>query len=688
VPPAGAPLRVADVLYDAFAIVGTTLADKYDVDELVAEGGFGLVYRATHRIWRQPVALKCFKVLAHVPAAQRTALMEEFIREGALLTELSRRSASIVQARDVGNFTAPDGTWVPYLVLEWLDGRSLEQILDSDRRRLTVASAMRLLEPVARALDIVHRKGIAHRDIKPANIFVLGELYTEDMFVKVLDFGIAKVMQAAGGQFAHTAGALTSFTPLYGAPEQFSRTYGATGPWTDVFALALVFCELLAGTPALLGVDFIQMGMSCARPDERPTPRTRGVEIRDDLEAVFARALAVRPEERFQTAGEFWNAVRAAAELPPLSRLIVSGAPMSVPSSVVRSPENPRLSGEAQAATVIVPALRAQASRAAGARRGVVLAVAVLFAGALGAAVWMRSRPLGSSPPPSASRAAAVPLTVSAPSAPPPAPPCPDDMVSIAGGKFFMGADDGKDEEKPAHQVTLSPFCMDRREVTTADYEACSSVGECQRAPIEVDWKGITPREVKIYSALCNATKPERGAHPVNCVDFERAVQYCSHIDKRLPTEAEWEFAARGSDGRKYPWGDEEPDATRLNACGKECIEWGAKNGVPMRALYAADDGFVGTAPVGSFPKGASPFGLVDIVGNVWEWTSDWDGKYTKEAEIDPRGPPAGTYRIVRGGAFNGAFASWIRPTQRYSDRPETHSHAYGFRCAKSRSRT
>jgi len=85
-------------------------------------------------------------------------------------------------------------------------------------------------------------------------------------------------------------------------------------------------------------------------------------------------------------------------------------------------------------------------------------------------------------------------------------------MVQISGGKFFMGADDGNADEKPAHQVTLSPFCMDRHEVTTAEYEACSNAGECQRAPNEVDWKGITPRQIKVYSTLCNARRAERGS--------------------------------------------------------------------------------------------------------------------------------------------------------------------------------
>jgi formylglycine-generating enzyme required for sulfatase activity len=659
-------------LHDAFGIVGTTISGKYQVEQLVAEGGFGLVYRATHKVWQQPVALKCFKVLARTAADDRAKLIEEFIKEGALLTELSRRSAAIVQARDVGNFTARDGTWIPYLVLEWLDGRSLESILDAGNGAMPLAAAMRLLEPVAAALDIVHRKGIAHRDIKPGNIFVSGELGAEDMFVKVLDFGIAKVMQAAGGPFAHTAGAVSSFTPLYAAPEQFSRKHGATGPWTDVFALALVFCELLAGRPALDGADFIQLGMSSGRPDVRPTPRLRGVSLSDALEAVFAKALAVRIEDRFQTAGEFWNAVRMASDLGTLSQLSPATSSARVAAPV------PPPTATLPIASALAPRAASPAAPPKSARTAWTLAAAIVVAGVAGAAIFSRKEAKTDAPSPS------PPPSSSAPVAAPAPPSCPAEMVRIAGGKFFMGSDDGNADEKPAHQVTLSPFCIDRKEVTAGEFEACSSIGECKRAPVEVDWKDITPRQVKVYSTFCNARRPERADHPINCVDFERAARYCAYRGKRLPTEAEWEFAARGSDGRKYPWGDEEPDAKRLNACGAECVAWGAKHGEPMRALYTANDGWEGTAPVGSFPDGASPFGLLDVVGNVWEWTSDWDGSYGKDPAVDPTGPASGTRRVVRGGAFNGGFASWVRPTQRYSDRPETQSHAYGFRCARS----
>jgi formylglycine-generating enzyme required for sulfatase activity/serine/threonine protein kinase len=716
--------------HDPLNLVGTTVAEKYDVEAVVGEGGFGVVYRAMHRIWKQPVAIKCFKALMDVAPDVRESLLKDFIQEGALLSQLSGRTASIVQARDVGTFVTASGAWIPYMVLEWLEGMTLEQMLEAERAKYgreggaawPVEKVIALLEPVVSALEVVHRRGIAHRDIKPANIFVLAP-ETDEMHVKVLDFGIAKVAQSAAehGGFTKTGGNVTSFTPAYGAPEQFSRAQGATGPWTDVYAVALVMTELLVGRAPLEGDDFIQLGMATADPNRRPTPGTFGVAL-GPLEDVFRKALAVKTSERYATAGEFWVAVRGALNMPNVR--MTADAPRSfafpggtapVPSGAIggptlkgaaAAPATPNLMSSAPTelgnSIPLGGASGANATRAnvsatnptpsaPSSKSGVLIGGALVGIAAVAAGFFLMSR--GKDGAPAAPVVSATPIVSAAPAAPVPPPPraCGEKMAALEGGKFFMGSDakDASEDERPAHQVTLSAYCIDLYEVTTAEYKACSDIGECKRAPTEVEWKDIRPFERKPFSRLCNANIAASATHPINCVDWQMASTYCAWQKKRLPTEAEWEFAARGPDGRKYPWGDEEPDKTHMNACGKECLIWGAKNGVDMayggRGMYPDDDGFPSTAPVGSFVAGKSRYGLYDVVGNVWEWTSDWDGKYAPEPVIDPKGPEAGTRRIVRGGAFNGVMASWVRPSQRYSDIPTTHSHAYGFRCAQSR---
>ncbi len=679
---------------DALKLVGRTIAEKYAVESVVGEGGFATVYRATHLLWKRPVALKVFKALGEFSEKDRERLLQEFVQEGALLAELSERTAAIVQARDIAMLKTDTGEHVPYMVLEWLDGSTLEAVLGDERARglapRTLAQVVTLLDPAAEALALAHRKGVAHRDVKPGNLFVLGDP-RGDASIKLLDFGIAKVVsdvQRAAGAFTKTSGVLTSFTPAYGAPEQFSRTHGATGPWTDVFSFALVVVEAMTGRDPLPGDDFLQLAVASANPDVRPTPRTLGISVSNEVEAVFAKAVAVKPTERYQTAGEFWSALREALRLDPMRGMT---QPQPHLSQSTRPPiaTAPTVAVSTLGSPLTTTPLAAATSNplaAAGASRwtlvAAVLGVVAVLGGGAGAVLRLRGTAVNAPPVASAAVVGAAPIAP--PSAVPAPSACPAGMLAIPGGSFYMGSDDGLPLERPAHQVVLAPYCMDEFEVTVERYKACSDSGRCKRAGSTNGWPDITEKEQKAFDPLCNIRDPEgRSQHPINCVDWPMATKFCAEQGGRLPTEAEWEFAARGPDGRKYPWGDEDPAADRLNACGKECLAWGLKNGVDEKAMYNVDDGFANTAPVGSFPKGASRYGLQDVVGNVWEWVADWYAEYGKGEENAPAGPADGTEKVIRGGGWNGSYASWVRPTFRYKDSPEKRSYGIGFRCAR-----
>jgi len=222
--------------------------------------------------------------------------------------------------------------------------------------------------------------------------------------------------------------------------------------------------------------------------------------------------------------------------------------------------------------------------------------------------------------------------------------------VPLEGGEFSMGAEDIEDA-RPVHRVTVSAFRIARFPMTNAQYRAfCTATG---KSPPRHWPEGEIP-----------AGKEN---HPVVSVSWRDAEAFCTWISGRipkedggtvrLPTEAEWEFAARGPEGRTYPWGNEEPTADHAN--------FGAK---------VSD-----TTPVGSYPKGATPAGVHDLAGNVWEWCGDWYGPYGEADQRDPVGPTKGVGRVLRGGSFL-IDARYLRAADRYYYPPESVIHSVGFR--------
>jgi hypothetical protein len=337
---------------DPFGWVGHTVAGKFRVEAFIAEGGFGVVYRALHVGFDAPVALKCLKLPARLQGGDRERFLEAFHAEGRLLHQLSRATTGIVQALDVGAAVSPSGTWTPYLALEWLEGAPLDVDLAERARRgapgRPLGEAVALLDSAAQALALAHEQGVAHRDLKPGNLFVA--VVGGKRVCKVVDFGIAKVVADVSNRtraLQETGASLQAFTPMYGAPEQFDRRYGATGPWTDVFAFALVLVEMLTGRPALEGADTTQLFVSSMRLDRRPTPHACGVPVTDAVEQLFARALAVDPRERFPSLGPFWKALLVEAARAPVATAF---------APTVLGPASPAHASMALAATALAPA--------------------------------------------------------------------------------------------------------------------------------------------------------------------------------------------------------------------------------------------------------------------------------------------------------------------------------------------
>jgi formylglycine-generating enzyme required for sulfatase activity len=236
-------------------------------------------------------------------------------------------------------------------------------------------------------------------------------------------------------------------------------------------------------------------------------------------------------------------------------------------------------------------------------------------------------------------------------------------MVFVPAGEFEMGNNDIP-LEGPAHTVALDSFWIDRTEVSNQQYQRCTEAGACDQP---LCWRNDLVWDNDDFG------NPEQ---PVVCVDWHQARAYCEWVGARLPTEAEWAYAARGPEGLEYPWGNEF-DGTLLNYCDVNC----PKNYTEKDF----DDGYAYPAPVGSYPDGASWCGALDMAGNVREWATDWFGEYSPEQQVNPIGPSSGIQHVVRGGAWDGLLFD-TRNTVREGGRPNLEFLWLGFRCVSSTS--
>ena len=226
-------------------------------------------------------------------------------------------------------------------------------------------------------------------------------------------------------------------------------------------------------------------------------------------------------------------------------------------------------------------------------------------------------------------------------------------MIEILAGEFLMGLDgvQALEDERPAHRVWLDRFAIDQYEVTTAQYaEFINTV----KRELPWQWEAVEPSR--------------HGDRPVIDVSWHDAEAYCRWKDKRLPTEAEWEKAARGIDGRSYPWGNQAPTNQRANFA--------------LGARFSYDHVL---SPVQSHPQGASPFGLHHMAGDVYEWVQDWYAidYYDSSPDRNPSGPVQGQFKVVRGGSWSD-LPKYLLTYGRFKLPPDTRNSYTGFRCARS----
>ncbi|MCO5168105.1 MAG: bifunctional serine/threonine-protein kinase/formylglycine-generating enzyme family protein [Planctomycetes bacterium] len=539
------------------------------------------------------------KVAVAATPAGYARLRERFRREARIGNRLGR-TAGFVRAFDWGE--VPDRPRHLYLALDLVEGAEPLD-LESGTREERLAR----LRSAARIVAEAHRQGVVHRDIKPENF-----LQAPDGAIALTDFGLAKLRGDADGPRRAAARArpraaaadLTRTgdwqgTPLFMAPEQFEDMRG-TDARADVYALGVMLFFAVTGEYPYARAVLKRQQKVREGQAEAPRLRDRAPDAPAALDALCARAMALDRERRLRDVDAFLAGLDAAL--------------------TARRARRPRL--------VVHEGKRAGGPRPMGSPA------------TRGAPARLRSTTRGGREPPRLPRGLRR-------GEHPGEYVCRRDgsvLVWVPPGAYVMGSDaaDAWGNERPAHEVTLTRgFFLGRFQVTWGQFARfCAKTGH-----------GLPAARFVVADD-----------HPVHDVSWRDARAYCEWAGLRLPTEAEWEWAARGGDGRRYPWGDDPP--------------------TPRHAQWIATPA-QGTAPVGSFLLGASPVGCHDMAGNLWEWVHDGYGDYPEGPVTDPTGVPRAKHRVCRGGAWS-STAPYIRATSRCGVGPAVRYLNVGFRVARS----
>jgi serine/threonine protein kinase/formylglycine-generating enzyme required for sulfatase activity len=580
---------------------------RYQILEQLGEGGMATVYKAYDSRLDREVAIKVIRRDAF-PADQIEMLLKRFERESKSLAKLSH--PNIVGVLDYGEH---EGS--PYLVMEYLSGGTLKDLLG---KPMSWREAIQLILPIAHALEYVHDRNIINRDIKPSNV-----LMTEKGQPMLTDFGLVKIFgdESKEGTNLTSSGSGLG-TPDYMAPEQWT---GEPTTQSDLYSLGVVLYEMITGyrpytadTPA--GVLLKQA------TEPLPLPKKYISDLPQNVESVLLKVLAKQPKDRYPDVhtfvNELQNLLSGKEVLATLTKTETLRQQMTgkIPrQSAEESSSQPRRT---------LPLLAAAGALCLIAAFGgyLFLSKSGMLAGSLPTQTTIPSLAVvdvTTTQP--AAEATTAPTEIILPTETPFLAEIKDQnnvtMVFIPAGEFTMGTDGSGDVgSRPAHKVSIDAFYIDKYEVTNAAYDACVYAVECRR-PLQT---GSATRNTYFNNEVF-------ANHPVIYVDWKMAKAYCEWRGARLPTEAEWEKAARGmNDERIYPWGDTEKDCSLGNFHG------------------CTGD----TSPVDQYEGGESVFGVYGMSGNVWEWTSTLSDLYPYDASDGREDPDARGERIARGGAW------------------------------------
>ena len=716
-------------------LLGVALSDKYILIDRIGVGGFGKVYLALQAPLARRVAVKVItSLLPEGTSSEEDAdLINEaykrFLREATAMTRVSH--PNIVTLIDFGEAELNEQQF-PFLVMEFIDGgTTLRDRLDQGP--MTDRDSYRVFNHILEALKDAHEQGLIHRDLKPENVMIIqnSTKLLDFGLTKAVEQarGEALCDLTQEGLFVGTP-AYTA--PEQGAHWLEPDKVAPVDQRSDLYSLGVMLYEAWTGITHLFGTQE-PIGILSAKIEdpEYPLRAEKFLQLSKDKQALLRYAMATSPEDRFPDAGEMLRALDKVC-LPriteDLSGTFIRPKKKSAAQPTITDIADNRPQ-KAAAPTLInplptKPKTSKKSSDSTSSKQlafGIVLLIAVCV---LLVVVVIRNlepetkentkqtsteikQKKTSKPELSeqttqkkdripekiktkvisqkadtqktiAPEKPAEKISLKAPEKEPEKTPektlKPTDPSEIIGkdgvimdrvpaGTFYMGTKDkGGDDEKPGHTVELDTYYIDRFEVTSKNFERCVKDNKCLSKHFKHSSK----------NTQCNYGDPKRAEQPMNCVDWEGMGQYCKWAGKRLPTEAEWEKAARGSqDNRLFPWGDEKP------TCERVIMDDGGDGCGQKKAPY--------TSVVGSRPAGIGPYGTHDLAGNIYEWCADYYSPdyYKKSPAKNPKGPKTGNGRVVRGGSWR-LRKSWVfRNSDRTRHYPHRQKSGVGGRCVQ-----